>query len=449
MKATILSQKKGCITFVVDADLPKPKGHLTYPQEPEDIARRAIKDGRMSGAEPQILATSFKEKRLFSLGTDVCYKAFVKAYAQHRPIVITPDMMWLLICQGFSYHVNLDPEKYRDLLVSHSGKLDIIVSRNTGNQYTKEDVEFIVSGFAEQVKEYTKGSIASDLVGNFSTTRPLEHLVSQITLLDVVKDYFEFIQYECICGIPYIKLKGTPADWASMINRIHQFDQFGLEWWTTQLEPILQEFVEAAKGNPNLSFWKSIVKKNRPDEIVGRRCIPEGPPLTKIDGWILKFFPYCQDGRTPEKVSIAHSLLPETVSVPFIHRYVDDAGNLVKDEHLEMTAGFFGVKEDPKTYEMSPVMGWVISKADGAQDIHDALEQEVNRYGLSMRISKVPEALRAFKQIKSLHLEFAGPVDLPSWMDEIDIGSITIRGKLTKEERAAIRKRFKRVMFDD
>jgi hypothetical protein len=32
-------------------------------------------------------------------------------------------------------------------------------------------------------------------------------------------------------------------------------------------------------------------------------------------------------------------------------------------------------------------------------------------------------------------------------MDEIDIGRITIKGKLTKEERAAIKKRFKRVWF--
>lgn len=448
MKSTIIAQQEGCITFVVDADLPKPKGHLTYARKPEDIAKDAIKDGRMTDVDPQILATSFEDKKLFSFGADVCFKTFVKAYAEHRPIVITPDMMWLLICQGLSYHVNLNPEKYRNLLVSHNGKQDIIVLQNTGNQYTKEDVEFIVSRFSEQITEYTKGSIASDLVGNFSTTGPMELLVSRITLMDVVKDYFEFIQHSFICGIPYIKLKGTPADWTSMIERIQQFDRFGLEWWTTQLKPILQEFVETAKGNPNPLFWKSIVMKCQPDAIIGRRCIPGGSPPTKIDGWILRFFPYCQDGRTPKKISNKDSLLPETVTVPFIHRYIDDAGNLVKEEHLEMTAGFFGVKEEPETYELSPVMGWVISKADSEQDIHVAIENEVNRYGLSMRISKVPEALRSFKHIESLELEFAGPVNLPSWMDEIDIERINIRGKLTKEEQSAIKKRFKRVTFE-
>ncbi len=447
MSNHIISQQEGCITFVVDADLPKPKGHLTYARKPEDIAKYAIKDGRMTEDDPQILATSFKDKKLFDLGTDVCFKTFVRAYAEHRPIVITPDMIWLLICQGFSYHINLDPEKYRDLLVSHSGKQDIVVLRNTGDQYNQEDVEFIVSEFSKQITDYTKGTIASDLVCIFSTTGPLESLVSTITLMDVVKEYFEFIQYDCICGIPYIKLKGTPADWASMIERIHQFDPFGLEWWTSQLEPVLQEFVEAANGNTKLSFWRSMVKKRRPDEIVRKTCIPDGPAPTKINGWILKFFPYWQKGRTPEMVSIEDSLLPETVTVPFIHRYVDDCGNLVKDDHLEMTAGFFGVKEDPENYELSPVMGWVISRADSEQKIHDALAKDVNGYGLSLRISRVPEALRAFKHIESLELDFIGPVELPSWMDEIDIGRITIKGKLTKEERAAIKKRFKRVWF--
>lgn len=363
MEPTIIAHKDGCITFVVDADLPKPEGHLEYARKAEDIARDAILEGRRTDVEPQILATSFEKEMLFDLGTDVCFRTFVQAYAEHRPIVITPDMMWLLICQGFSYHVNHNPEKYRDLLVSHSGKKEIVVLRNTGGQYEKDDVEYIVSEFSKQVTEYTKGSIASDLVCDFSTTGPLERLVSKITLLDVVKDYFDFIHDDFVCGIPYIKLKGTPEDWASMIERIRQFNRFDLEWWTAQLEPILGEFVEAAKGNPNISFWKSIVKKRRPGEIIGRGCIPDGTSPTKIDGWILKFFPYWQKGLTPEKVCVDDSLLPETVSVPFIHRNIDDAGNLVKEEHLEMTAGFFGVKEDPETYELSPVMGWVINRA--------------------------------------------------------------------------------------
>ncbi|MBL7775710.1 MAG: DUF4419 domain-containing protein, partial [Saprospiraceae bacterium] len=34
--------------------------------------------------------------------------AVYRAYAEHRPLVLSPDMVWLTILQGFSTHVNLN-----------------------------------------------------------------------------------------------------------------------------------------------------------------------------------------------------------------------------------------------------------------------------------------------------------------------------------------------------
>ncbi len=45
-----------------------------------------------------------------------------RAYSEHRPLVISPDMIWLLICQGFSTHVNSNPEQLRYQFVTHEGK---------------------------------------------------------------------------------------------------------------------------------------------------------------------------------------------------------------------------------------------------------------------------------------------------------------------------------------
>ena len=447
MDSRIISQQEGCITFEVDPSLPRAKGHLHYARSGKEISKDAVKNNSMTESEPIIRATSLDDKPLFFLGWDVCFRLFVKAYAEHRPVVITPDMIWLLICQGFSHHINLNPEKFRNLLVSHDGKMDIVVKRDNGGNYNNEDIDSLVSEFSKQVAENTKGTIASDLVANFSTTGPVERITSQITLLDAVKPYFEFIHLDCICGIPYIKLKGTPEDWQSMIERIHQFDRFGLKWWTTKLEPILKEFVAAAMGHPEETFWRSIVKKLRPDELIWRSCIPDDLKPTEIDGWILTFFPYCQKGRTPGKVSIEETLLPETVTVPFIHRIVNNIGEVIQDEPLEMTAGFMGVRENPKTYELTPVMGWVISNAEEEKDIRAKWEEKVEKGPLVMRISRVPETLKGFKHIHSLDLEFVGPVDLPTWMDEINIDILTIRGKLSKDEKAAIRGRFDYVRF--
>ncbi len=50
-----------------------------------------------------------------------------QAYADHRPFVLSPDMIWLLISQGFARHINANQESMRNDLVDFSGKLSLIV----------------------------------------------------------------------------------------------------------------------------------------------------------------------------------------------------------------------------------------------------------------------------------------------------------------------------------
>ncbi|MCP3965344.1 MAG: DUF4419 domain-containing protein [Lentisphaerae bacterium] len=52
------------------------------------------------------------------------------AFSDHRPIVISPDHIWLLILQGFANHVKCNSEKLRYELVKHSGKITHKVIRN-------------------------------------------------------------------------------------------------------------------------------------------------------------------------------------------------------------------------------------------------------------------------------------------------------------------------------
>lgn len=44
-----------------------------------------------------------------------------QAYADHRPFVLSPDMIWLLISQGFARHINANQESMRNELVDFSG----------------------------------------------------------------------------------------------------------------------------------------------------------------------------------------------------------------------------------------------------------------------------------------------------------------------------------------
>src|SRR5262245_32545640 len=51
-------------------------------------------------------------------------------FASHRPVSLSPDMIWLTLCQGFAQHINLNAERLRSQLVSHQDKLKLVVRRD-------------------------------------------------------------------------------------------------------------------------------------------------------------------------------------------------------------------------------------------------------------------------------------------------------------------------------
>ncbi|MBP5709338.1 MAG: DUF4419 domain-containing protein [Bacteroidales bacterium] len=439
----ILEKKMGSITFVVDRDLTAPNGHLEDPRKGQTVAEYILKKQSMSDEAPEIVAMSCPEATLYGHGQDVFFQTLVTAFAEHRPVVISPDMIWLLICQGFSQHINKNPEAFRDRLVDHEGREQLVVNINRLDCPTQEDWSNIIEGFSKQIEKKTKGSIASTLLSDFTTTGVAERVASGITLLDTVKPYFEYILTHCICGIPYITLNGTPEDWEKIIANVEQLTQFDLGWWTSKLIPILQEFVETAKGKPKASFWKSIVKTWRPKEMRGEGCGHMLPPATTVNGWFLKFFPYNRDGRTPEKVSIEETMLPETVSVPFIYKLTDESGNLLGNIPMNMTAGFIGIEEDSDTYALTPKIAWIISRSESEEDALKKLEEDNNLMRrIEIAVQEVPSVLRLLKHINYLHIHFIGKVNLPDWLDKIKIDRLAISGEITPEQKKEIKRRF-------
>ena len=78
--------------------------------------------------------------------------------------------------------------------------------------------------------------------------------------METVKSYFEFITIMIVCGIPEITLEGTPQDWEKVLIKARGLKEYKLEWWISQLEPLLEEFVKASKGEVNKDFWRNMFK---------------------------------------------------------------------------------------------------------------------------------------------------------------------------------------------
>jgi len=187
-----------------------------------------------------------------------------QAYADHRPFVLSPDMIWLLINQGFAQHVNANHESLRKYFVNFSGKESLIVQSHKKLKDPSLLWEEIFPQFTEQIRKEVGGHLVETLTCNFSTTTSLEKTVSEITIMETVKSYFEFITIMIVCGIPEITLEGTPQDWEKVLNKARGLKEYKLEWWISQLEPLLEEFVKASKGTINQEFWRNMFKCHSP-----------------------------------------------------------------------------------------------------------------------------------------------------------------------------------------
>lgn len=366
----VLHREEGSITFAVD-DVEPLDYHLYREESGLKLAESLhnAPDGNyIDNWNPEIVACSFAaDTNLCHIGEDVVFQMLMQAWSEHRPVVLSPDVIWLLICQQFSHYVSQNPEKVRHLMVDHKGRQQLVV-RVFDKPQSVAAWGSVIDEFAGDIAANTNNGIASALVADFTTTAVDERIASEVTLMDVVKPYFEYIVVYGVCGIPSITVTGTPQDWHKVMEKTRSLEQYGLKWWVKDLLPILEQFARASEGDPDYWFWKDIVKKTRPREIQGPTCDGSRPRLTKFDGWFLKFFPFDNDGRTPKKVTVTQTMLAETVAVPFKYREESLDGVVLGETTMEIVAGIVGVQEDTTSFSLTPRIGWFVRTARPVED---------------------------------------------------------------------------------
>lgn len=109
-----IAQTKGSITFVVDENLAPIEEPYNYLANGERLAKSVLHQEDIPEGAYHIVATSFADAQCMkSMGKDAFYQCIVRAYAKHKSITLTPDMIWLIISQGFARYVNAHAEELR------------------------------------------------------------------------------------------------------------------------------------------------------------------------------------------------------------------------------------------------------------------------------------------------------------------------------------------------
>lgn len=345
------------------------------------------------------------------------------AYAHHRPIVLSPDSIWLVISQGFSYHVEFNAERLRHKFVDFDGKLSLIIRNNKLSlSNVQSPWEEIFPQFAQKISEVFGQNLVDTMTANFSTTTETERIASQISLMHSVQSFVEFFSFTAICGIPEITLEGTSEDWEAVLKKAENLMQYDLNWWIPQLRPILQEFIKTAKGDIDRSFWKNIITYQSDGCGVGAK--------NEFDGWLIKFFPYNKDGKRLDLKKLylgdAHNLPNEIVKVPVKHF---EQGVLY---NLEVWSGFFGLQQNEETLAVKPQIGWLIRKSEETNDMQKKLAEKMGE--IRIRVKTIPEELLELEKIHELTVQFIGKITIPEKLYTIPIEYLTLNGKISTWE---------------
>lgn len=348
---------------------------------------------------------------------------FLLAYKEHRPIVLSPDMVWLLISQGFARHIANNAEAFRAELVGFEGKKKLTVSvNNVPLGDPQADWEQVFPEFTQQIAGYTGPDLLSTLTGDFSTTTPTTRICSQITVMEGVKSYFEYEIVMFGCGLPSVTLEGSPADWERVLAKTRALAHYRLDWWTKELEPVLQQFINTANGRGNRRFWMNMIKAHTAKQY--------GSPTT-IDGWIVKFYPYTNKGqRTGFKpIRNIDNLPPESVEVPFNYVFAPTG----KMTPMAFWAGFAGLRQNQTTYALRPEMVWAVLNKNKAASSEFASMEEIPELA-AKNLTEVPTDLYSLRRIGTLRLSFLSDIVVPAELSRVQISVLYLEGKLAADK---------------
>ncbi|KAJ7374210.1 hypothetical protein OS493_007283 [Desmophyllum pertusum] len=216
-----------------------------------------------------MIAALGSTETIYAPGDTGLFSAVLTAYNNHWKLRTSPDDWWFCVIKRVAGAIdkNAKKESIRKMFVDHEGKKTIEVKVPDSIIYTVDYSWFfdqIAKGIQQNVKvpEFVDGMTA-----DFSTTTAVQKIVSQITLMNSVQEYFEY-KMKLMCGIPAVEMLGNEDDWSKLKSKLKVLrtllepieNDIGLtsEWWDL-VEKVFSELLDTYQGRPDGKWWSHII----------------------------------------------------------------------------------------------------------------------------------------------------------------------------------------------
>ena len=291
-------------------------------------------------------------ENIYSLGDCGLFSTIITAYNNHWTLRTSPDDWWFCVIKRIACAIdqNANKESVRKMFVDHEGKKTIEVVVPDTSIYTV-DYSWFFDQMAKRMQENVKvPEFVDGMTADFSTTTAVQKIVSQITLMYSVKEYFQY-KMVLACGIPAVEMLGTEDDWSKLQSKLKVLrtllepieNDLGLssEWWDL-VEKVFRELLATYQGRPDKEWWSHIISYEESFGSGGQK---------RYRGWITDYL----EG-TNQLVDI-DDMTTGLVSVPLV---LEDPVRCVKDD-ATLVAGMLGFTvhtDDTKQISVQPFQGW-------------------------------------------------------------------------------------------
>ena len=292
-------------------------------------------------------------KKIWSLGYHKVLLGYLDSFIDHCPIKVSPNVIWQLILNAFSRHVDNNSEKLRNKFVNFEGIKDLnVVKVGTLKDIYKYEKE-IIEELVQKISQNVGSQLVDALTPNFSTTTNESLIAGKVSLMSAFKRYFRYHGSMLVCGIPYILLEGTLEDWEKILEKLKFLSKY--EFSNKKMEKDIEEIINTKKGKINLDFWRKIIMETKKEDGDWKGCGSEGED--KITGWICDFYLNLGD------VISRDSYLPEEVLEASIQ--ITEMGSQKKAVDYIISSGIRDLVQDPKTLVVEPIVNYCFYKEHG------------------------------------------------------------------------------------
>jgi len=216
------------------------------------------------------------------------------AYNGHIPVRFRPNDFQMAIQMIIATCIANNAKSMRDLFVPHEGRVKLRVH---SSQF---DLDYFTNQFKLMMEEnILDPEFIEKFTTSFTTTTPLLSTVSNMFLMNALKEYFSFEMF-LDCGIPSVILEGTQEDWLKLKAFYDYFKTFlkdtELKVWFPHFDTIMDMFIRMRSLQDDGEIEAPPDVKEMFKRIIS--FVPQGSGAdTILGGWARLFVPYSDKNK--------------------------------------------------------------------------------------------------------------------------------------------------------